>query len=70
MSLPWPIKEAFMDYVEGDQEEHPYVVGLKSGIEEKLSEFMCKELCVSVECCECVVRTLWNTKLATSRIWL
>ena len=43
-----------MERVEGDQEEHPYVVGLKSGIEEKLSEFMCKELCVSVECCECV----------------
>ena len=38
MSLPWPIKEAFMDYVKRDQGEHPYVVGLKSGIEEKLSE--------------------------------
>ena len=43
-----------MDYVRGDQEEHPYVVGLKYGIEEKLSDFVCKELCVSVECCECV----------------
>ena len=38
MSLPWPIKEGFMDYVRGDQEENPYAVGLKSGIEEKLSE--------------------------------
>ena len=59
-----------MDYARVDQEEHPYVVGLKSGIEEKLSEFECKELCVSVECCECVVRPLWKTKLETSRIWL
>ena len=54
MSLPWPIKEAFMVYVKGYQEEHPYVVGLKYRIEEKLSEFMCKELCVSEECFECV----------------
>ena len=38
MSLPWTIKESFMDYVEGDQEDHPYVVGLKFGIEAKLSE--------------------------------
>ena len=36
--LPWPIKEGFMDHVKGDQEEHPYAVGLKYGIEEKLSE--------------------------------
>ena len=54
MRLPWPIKEGFMDYVKGDQENHPYIVGLKSSIEEKLSEFICKELCVSEECCECV----------------
>ena len=54
MSLPWPIKERFMDQVKGDQEEHPYDVGLKSGIEAKLSEFLCKELSVSEECCECV----------------
>ena len=47
MSLPWTIQEGFMDYVKRYQEEHPYVVGLKSGIEEKLSEFVCKELCVS-----------------------
>ena len=38
MSLPWPIKEVFKDYVKREQEEHPYDVGLKSGIEEKLSE--------------------------------
>ena len=53
MILPWPIKEAFVDYVRGDQQEHPYVVGLRFGIEEKLSEFACKELYVSVECYEC-----------------
>ena len=40
MSLPWPIKEGFMDNVGRDQGEHPYVVGLKSGIEGKLSEFV------------------------------
>ena len=39
MSLPWPIQVGFMDYVKGDQGKHPYAVGLKSGIEEKLSEF-------------------------------
>ena len=70
MDLAWPIKEVFMDYVGGDQEDHPYVVALKFGIEAKLSEFVCKDLCVSVECCECVVRPLWKTELETSRIWL
>ena len=53
-----------------DREEHPYAVGLKSSIEEKLSEFVCKEICVSVESCECVVRTLWKIKMETSRLWL
>ena len=38
MSPPWPMKESFMDYVKGDQEEHPYAIGLKSSIEETLSE--------------------------------
>ena len=38
MSLPWPIKEGFMNYVKGDQGEHPYAVGLKSSFEEKLSD--------------------------------
>ena len=38
MILPWLIKEGFLDHVSRDQEESPYVVGLKSGIEEKLSE--------------------------------
>ena len=50
--------------------EHPYAVGLKSGIEVTLSEFVCKEICVSVECCECVVIPLWKTKMETSRLWL
>ena len=44
-----------MDYVNGDQEEHPYAVGLKYGVEEKLSEFVCKEICVSEECCKTIV---------------
>ena len=33
LGFPWPIKESFMDHVRGDQEEHPYAIGLKSGIE-------------------------------------
>ena len=45
MSLSWLIKEAFMDYVRRDQEERPYAVELKSGIEARLSEFVCKEIC-------------------------
>ena len=44
-----------MNYVWGGQEEHPYVVGLKSSIEAKLSEFVCKEICVSEECCNSIV---------------
>ena len=36
LGFPWPIKESFMDHVRRDQAEHPYVVGLKSGIEENL----------------------------------
>ena len=47
MSLPWPIKEAFMEHVKGDQEEHPYVVGLKYGIVANLSE-----CCVQRDLCE------------------
>ena len=49
MSLRWPIKEGFMDYVRGDQEEHPYAVILKSGIEAKLIDCVEKiPLCVCV----------------------
>ena len=66
MSLPWPTKKSFMDYVRRDQEEYPYVVGLKFGIEAKLSEFVCKEICVSEECCMSIVEDI----LSTSRIWL
>ena len=44
-----------MEGVRRDQEEHPYVVGLKYGIEERLSEFVCKEICVSEECCKTIV---------------
>ena len=43
MGFPWDIKESFMDHVRGGQEEHPYVVGLKSSIEEKLRECCEKE---------------------------
>ena len=39
MSLPWHIKEGFMEFVKGDQGEHPYAIGLNSNIEEKLSEY-------------------------------
>ena len=38
MNIPWPIKDGFMDYVKGYQGKHPYVVRLKYGIEENLSE--------------------------------
>ena len=68
MGFPCPIKEAFIEYVRGDEEEHPYAVGLKSGIEEKLSEFVCKYISVKVECHECVVRPLWKKNLSTSRL--
>ena len=57
MTLPWPIKESFMDYVRRDQEEHPYVVGLKSGIEANLREW-CEQQFVLVESCVSVSKTL------------
>ena len=44
-----------MEGVRIDQEEHPYVVGLKSGIEASFSEFVCEELCVSKECCKSIM---------------
>ena len=43
LSLPWPIKESFMDHVRRDQVEHPYAVGLKSGIEANMKEWHGKE---------------------------
>ena len=64
MSLPYPIKEGFMDYVRGDQGEHPYVVGLKFGIEAKL-----RECCEQRALCECV-KDLVEIKLLASRLWL
>ena len=69
MSLPWTIKESFMDYVRRDQEEHPYVVGLNSGIDAKLKECCEQRDCVSGELCDCV-KDLVETKLLTSRLWL
>ena len=47
LSFPWPIKGGFMDHVKGDQEEHPYVVGLKSGIEENMRECCEKIVCIA-----------------------
>ena len=44
-----------MDYVSGYQEENPYVVGLKSGIEASLCEFVCEELYVSKDCFKSIV---------------
>ena len=39
----------------GGQRKHPYVVGLRSSLEESLSESMCEEIVVSEECCKCNV---------------
>ena len=39
----------------GDQREHPYALGLKSGIEASFSDFVCEEICVSKECCKSIV---------------
>ena len=44
-----------MEGVRGYQRKHPYVVGLKSSIEESLSESMCEELVVSEEYCKSIV---------------
>ena len=42
MDLFWPINEAFMEGVKERPREHPYVVGLKSGIEASVSGFFCE----------------------------
>ena len=39
----------------GGQRKHPYVVGLRSGLEASLSESMCEEIVVSEECCKSIV---------------
>ena len=39
----------------GFQRKHPYVVGLRSGLEASLSESMCEELVVSEDCCKSIV---------------
>ena len=51
----WPINEAFVEWLRGGQRNHPYAVGLRSGLEASLSESMCKELVVSEECCKYIV---------------
>ena len=53
-----------MDHARRDQVQHPYVVGLKSSIEENL-----RECCEQRTFCECV-KYLVETKLLTSRLWL
>ena len=68
MDLPWPINDAFMEGVRGDKRENPYVAGLKSGIQESLSEFVCNRYCVSVEFYKCVGIPLWKTKMETLRL--
>ena len=40
---------------EGSPIKHPYVVGLRSGLEASLSESMCEDLVVSEECCKSIV---------------
>ena len=44
-----------MEEVRGGQRKHPYVVSLRSGLEESLSVSMCEELVVSEECCKFIV---------------
>ena len=39
----------------GDQRKHPYVVGLRYGLEASLSESMCEDLVVSEECCNSIM---------------
>ena len=63
LSLPWPIKEIFMDHVKGDQVDHPYDVALKSSIEENLREWCEKEFVIVESCVS--VKDLVETKLLT-----
>ena len=48
-----------MDHVRRDQGEHPYAVGLKSGIKANLREW-CEQEFVIVESCVSVSNTLWR----------
>ena len=50
-----------MDYVRRDQVEHPYVVGLKYGIEENLREW-CEQDFVIFESYVSVLNTLWRQR--------
>ena len=59
LGFPWPIKENFMDHARRYQEEHPYYVGLKFGIEENLRQWCEKEF-VLFESCVSVSKTLWR----------
>ena len=44
-----------MEGVRGYQRKHPYVVGLRSGLESSLSKSMCEDIFVSEECCKSIV---------------
>ena len=39
----------------GGQRKHPYAVGLIFGLEESLSESMCEEIVVTLECCKSIM---------------
>ena len=40
----------------GGQRKHPYVIGLRSGLEVSLSDSMCEDLVVSEKCCKSIVK--------------
>ena len=40
----WPINESYVDHVKDRPREHPYAIGLKSGIGGKEREFVSKRL--------------------------
>ena len=44
-----------MEGVRGDQRNHPYTVGMRSGLEASFSESMCEEIVVSEEYCKSIV---------------
>ena len=54
------------------QRNHPYAVGMRSGLEVSLSEPMFKELVVSEECCKSIVEDKYGNikKLVVAFIYL
>ena len=45
---------------EGGLRKHPYVVGMRSGLQASLSESICKDIVVSEECCKSIVEDKYN----------